>query len=220
MLMRPRLGRVRDEADDRSRCTIRCIRHEGSSAPCVPHPWQVGADLTMGSLIKSPGGTIATGGGYIAGRADLVAAAGARMTAPGVGLDAGARAGRDAAAHVPGVRTFCSCDAKAGLMAPNTSSDPCLARLCPPIAGRKVPDNLIFCDVSPSPCALSVLYDSARAPSPTHHRRLKPSTSTEIPTQATSKATISGTAPCRGFVSRYVSRYLLPQPAGGAFERA
>ena len=44
----------------------------------------------MGSLIKSPGGTIVTGGGYIAGRADLVAAAGARMTAPGVGLDAGA----------------------------------------------------------------------------------------------------------------------------------
>jgi len=58
-----------------------------------PHfwPWsQVGADLTMGSLIKSPGGTIVTGGGYIAGRADLVAAAGARLTAPGVGLDAGA----------------------------------------------------------------------------------------------------------------------------------
>ena len=44
----------------------------------------------MGSLIKSPGGTIVTGGGYIAGRADLVAAAGARMNAPGVGLDAGA----------------------------------------------------------------------------------------------------------------------------------
>ena len=29
------------------------------------------------------------GGGYIAGRADLVAAAAARLTAPGVGLDAG-----------------------------------------------------------------------------------------------------------------------------------
>ncbi len=43
----------------------------------------------MGSLIKSPGGTIAPGGGYVAGRADLVAAASARLTAPGVGLDAG-----------------------------------------------------------------------------------------------------------------------------------
>lgn len=50
---------------------------------------QVGADLVMGSLIKSPGGTIVPGGGYIAGRADLVAAAAARLTAPGVGLDAG-----------------------------------------------------------------------------------------------------------------------------------
>lgn len=51
---------------------------------------QVGADLCMGSLIKSPGGTLATTGGYIAGRGELVAAAGARLTAPGVGLDAGA----------------------------------------------------------------------------------------------------------------------------------
>ena len=51
---------------------------------------QVGADLCMGSLIKSPGGTLATTGGYIAGRTELVAAAGARLTAPGVGLDAGA----------------------------------------------------------------------------------------------------------------------------------
>lgn len=43
----------------------------------------------MGSLIKSPGGTIVSSGGYIAGRADLVAAAAARLTAPGVGVDAG-----------------------------------------------------------------------------------------------------------------------------------
>jgi cystathionine beta-lyase family protein involved in aluminum resistance len=50
---------------------------------------QVGADLCMGSLIKNPGGTIVTGGGYVAGRADLVAKALARMTAPGVGTDAG-----------------------------------------------------------------------------------------------------------------------------------
>ena len=50
---------------------------------------QVGADLSMGSLIKNPGGTIVTGGGYVAGRGELVAAAQARLTAPGVGLDAG-----------------------------------------------------------------------------------------------------------------------------------
>jgi len=56
-------------------------------------PCAVGADLCMGSLIKSPGGTIVAAGGYIAGRADLVAAAAARLTAPGVGTDAGAVSG-------------------------------------------------------------------------------------------------------------------------------
>ena len=50
---------------------------------------QVGADFCMGSLIKNPGGTIVTGGGYVAGKAHLVEAAQARLTAPGVGLDAG-----------------------------------------------------------------------------------------------------------------------------------
>lgn len=54
---------------------------------------QVGADLSMGSLIKNPGGTIVTGGGYVAGKAHLVAAAQARLTAPGVGLDAGSVSG-------------------------------------------------------------------------------------------------------------------------------
>jgi cystathionine beta-lyase family protein involved in aluminum resistance len=53
-------------------------------------PPAVGADLIAGSLIKNPGGTIATGGGYVAGRADLVAAAACRLTAPGIGSEGGA----------------------------------------------------------------------------------------------------------------------------------
>eukprot|EP00775_Hariotina_reticulata_P010032 gene10032-10188_t len=53
-------------------------------------PTAVGADLVMGSLIKNAGGTLAPGGGYVAGRADLVAAVGARLAAPGIGTDAGA----------------------------------------------------------------------------------------------------------------------------------
>ena len=53
-------------------------------------PGAVGADLVMGSLIKAPGGTVAPSGGYVGGRPDLVAAAAARLTAPGIGLDAGA----------------------------------------------------------------------------------------------------------------------------------
>ena len=43
-----------------------------------------------GSLIKNPGGTIATGGGYVAGRADLVEMAACRLTAPGIGSSGGA----------------------------------------------------------------------------------------------------------------------------------
>lgn len=46
-----------------------------------------------GSLIKSPGGTIVPGGGYVAGRRELVEAAAARLTAPGVGVDAGCVSG-------------------------------------------------------------------------------------------------------------------------------
>jgi cystathionine beta-lyase family protein involved in aluminum resistance len=53
-------------------------------------PPAVGADLIAGSLIKNPGGTIVTAGGYIAGRADLVEAAACRLTAPGVGSSGGA----------------------------------------------------------------------------------------------------------------------------------
>jgi cystathionine beta-lyase family protein involved in aluminum resistance len=52
-------------------------------------PPAVGADLIAGSLIKNPGGTIATTGGYIAGRADLVDAAACRLTAPGIGREGG-----------------------------------------------------------------------------------------------------------------------------------
>lgn len=43
----------------------------------------------MGSLIKNGGGTIVSGGAYVAGRADLVERALARLTAPGIGTDAG-----------------------------------------------------------------------------------------------------------------------------------
>lgn len=53
-------------------------------------PTAVGADLMAGSLIKNPGGTIATTGGYVAGKADLVEAAACRLTAPGIGTSGGA----------------------------------------------------------------------------------------------------------------------------------
>ncbi len=53
-------------------------------------PTAVGVDLMAGSLIKNPGGTIVTAGGYVAGRAELVEAAACRLTAPGIGSSGGA----------------------------------------------------------------------------------------------------------------------------------
>lgn len=48
-------------------------------------PCAAGADLVGGSLIKNPGGGLAPTGGYVAGRADLVARAAELLTAPGLG---------------------------------------------------------------------------------------------------------------------------------------
>lgn len=56
-------------------------------------PTQVGADLIAGSLIKNAGGGIATTGGYIAGRKDLVEKCAYRLTTPGLGKEVGATIG-------------------------------------------------------------------------------------------------------------------------------
>lgn len=52
-------------------------------------PTQVGADLIVGSLIKNAGGGIAETGGYIAGKAKLVELCAYRLTAVGIGKEAG-----------------------------------------------------------------------------------------------------------------------------------
>ncbi|KAI3457502.1 hypothetical protein Pfo_014165 [Paulownia fortunei] len=56
-------------------------------------PPMVGADLIAGSFIKNPGGTIAPCGGYVAGSKKWVAAAAARLSAPGLGVDCGSTPG-------------------------------------------------------------------------------------------------------------------------------
>ena len=56
-------------------------------------PGDCGADLLAGSLIKNPGGGIAPGGGYVAGRDELVEAAAYRLTSPGIGGECGATLG-------------------------------------------------------------------------------------------------------------------------------
>ena len=49
--------------------------------------------MTVGSLIKNPGGGLAPIGGYIAGREDLIDACGYRLTSPGLGREVGASLG-------------------------------------------------------------------------------------------------------------------------------
>jgi len=53
-------------------------------------PGHVGADLVVGSLMKNLGGGIASTGGYVAGRSDLIGMVADRLTSPGIGKDLGA----------------------------------------------------------------------------------------------------------------------------------
>lgn len=53
-------------------------------------PGHVGADIIVGSLMKNLGGGIASTGGYIAGRNDLIHMVAERLTAPGIGKNQGA----------------------------------------------------------------------------------------------------------------------------------
>jgi len=75
---------------------VRTVREAGSDAVVMVdncygefvesvEPCMSGADLCAGSLIKNPGGGLCPTGGYIAGRADLVDLAAARLTVPGLG---------------------------------------------------------------------------------------------------------------------------------------
>lgn len=52
-------------------------------------PIEVGADITVGSLIKNLGGGIAPNGAYVVGRKDLVELVAERLTAPGEGKEVG-----------------------------------------------------------------------------------------------------------------------------------
>ncbi len=56
-------------------------------------PSDVGADMTVGSLIKNPGGGLAPIGGYIVGKKECVENAAYRLTSPGLGKEVGASLG-------------------------------------------------------------------------------------------------------------------------------
>ena len=53
----------------------------------------MGADLVVGSLIKNPGGGLATLGGYIVGKSEYVEQCAYRLTSPGLGREVGASLG-------------------------------------------------------------------------------------------------------------------------------
>lgn len=53
-------------------------------------PSDCGADMTVGSLIKNPGGGLAPMGGYIAGSRECVENCAVRLTSPGLGREVGA----------------------------------------------------------------------------------------------------------------------------------
>ena len=55
----------------------------------VEEPGSAGADVIVGSLIKNPGGGLATTGAYIAGRADLIERIAERFFAPGLSTQIG-----------------------------------------------------------------------------------------------------------------------------------
>lgn len=56
-------------------------------------PSDVGADMTVGSLIKNPGGGLAPVGGYIVGTKKCIERAAYRLTSPGLGKEVGATLG-------------------------------------------------------------------------------------------------------------------------------
>ena len=59
----------------------------------LKEPSDFGADMTVGSLIKNPGGGLAPIGGYIAGTKKCVENAAYRLTSPGLGKEVGASLG-------------------------------------------------------------------------------------------------------------------------------
>lgn len=59
----------------------------------MTEPSDYGADMTVGSLIKNPGGGLAPIGGYIVGTKECIKKAAYRLTSPGLGKEVGASLG-------------------------------------------------------------------------------------------------------------------------------
>ncbi|MBQ3401220.1 MAG: methionine gamma-lyase family protein, partial [Lachnospiraceae bacterium] len=58
-------------------------------------PVEIGADMAVGSLIKNPGGGLASSGGYIVGTKTCIERAAYRLSSPGLGKEVGASLGQN-----------------------------------------------------------------------------------------------------------------------------
>ncbi|MBQ1515250.1 MAG: methionine gamma-lyase family protein [Lachnospiraceae bacterium] len=58
-------------------------------------PVEIGADMAVGSLIKNPGGGLASSGGYIVGTKACIERAAYRLSSPGLGKEVGASLGQN-----------------------------------------------------------------------------------------------------------------------------
>lgn len=83
---------------------IKCVKDVNPNIICmvdncygefvdVIEPSDVGADMTVGSLIKNPGGGLAPVGGYIVGKKECIEKVAYRLTSPGLGKEVGASLG-------------------------------------------------------------------------------------------------------------------------------
>lgn len=83
---------------------IKCVKEVNPDIICMvdncygefietKEPSDVGADMTVGSLIKNPGGGLAPVGGYIVGTKKCIEQAAYRLTTPGLGKEVGASLG-------------------------------------------------------------------------------------------------------------------------------
>lgn len=59
----------------------------------ISEPSEYGADMIVGSLIKNPGGGLATSGGYICGTRECIERCAYRLNAPGLGKEVGTNMG-------------------------------------------------------------------------------------------------------------------------------
>ncbi len=89
----PEIGKIVETVKSASPDTAVMVDNCYGEFTDTVEPCHVGADLMAGSLIKNPGGGIVPGGGYVAGRADLVEYAAERLSVPGIGGECGATLG-------------------------------------------------------------------------------------------------------------------------------